>query len=784
MRAFLTDLAFAARRLRRSPGVIVLSVLSIAFGVGLITAVATTIKTLTAQAMPFRSPQDLYLLFTTDQYGREGGYSTQELKSLREHLPSLEVAGFDSRVFDAGEQGSVQGAAVTGNFFAVLGQTMTLGTPFSAGADSAAINSAVLSYDYWQSAFGGDSAIVGRVIHLNGQAYTVKGVLAPGLPFPRRARVWTPLDLATPTAGADLGVVGRLKPGQTAARARLEVQQMTPVLFAARPTESSRVTAKVVSLGEDILGRRRAAMRLLEIAGWMVFLIASLNVGGLLLARHASREGELAMRLSLGAGWWHIWRLLVCEGLLLTLAGGVAGGLLAMTCVPGLLKWSAGYIGITPASEPIASILLFALAVSLAGAVVVSIPPFIRSFVLTPASVLGRQNAHLSRPSRLGRWLVAVQMAAAVMLLVPAAALTRSVQNLESVTPGFNPKNVLTVRMALPESKYRESDLPAVLPQILDGVRGQPGVRAAGVIHILPLTGWNPGASLSLDETTSDSRPPQVDIQRVSPGYFEAIGMPLKSGAAFQDSDIGPAYHAAVVNEAFVRRFSSDRGVLGRRIRLTGDGFQTDWLTIQGVVGDVRQFGLNTDPRPEVYVPSWMRSMTLVVRSDNVSDTAGRLRALLPTFNPTLRGVDVRSLEEVVRDSLLPAKAMAVLCALLGIVALVLGGVGVYGMTAHSVEQRLTEIGIRRALGAPNRAIVRLIVGDLAIPLVAAAAAGLLIGSAAARTLRSLLYDVAAYDVRNSVAITAVLAFMVLASTVFPLRSALQVDPARVLHAD
>jgi putative ABC transport system permease protein len=782
MRAFLTDLVFAARRLRRAPGVVFLSLLSISLGIGMITAVATTIRTLTSQALPFRSPERLYLLFTADRHDRQGGYSYQELQSLGRHVRTLDLAGFDRRFFDAGEQGSVQGAAVTPNFFDVLGQTMALGTSFSAEKEGGGAGSAVLSYDYWQTAFGGDPSVVGRVVHLDGRPYTVRGVVSPGLPFPRRARIWTVLDVSAPDRGSDLGVVGRLRSGQTPSQARVEVQQANSAILAERPPDSSRVTGRLLGLGEDILGRRRAAMRLLQMAGWLVFLIASLNVSGLLLARHASREGELAMRLSLGAGWWHIGRLLVCEGLLLTIGGVVAGSLLAMSCVPSLLRWSAGTMGITPAPQPFASIVAFALAMAILGAFLVSVPPFARAIFVAPAAVLSRHSTRVSRRSRLGRSLVGVQMALVVILLVPAAALTRSVRNLETVTPGFAARNALVVRISLPENRYAENDVPSAFQQILDGVRNQPGIQAAGMVHILPLTGWNPGATLSLDDVADQEQ--QVDIQRVSAGYFEAMGIPVRGGVLFRDSDVGPSPHVAVVNEAFVRRFSRDRNVLGRRLRLGSGRDQTDWLTVTGVIGDVRQFGLNQEPRAEVYVPSWIRAMSMVVRSDHPADAANRLRTTLPSLNLTLRGADVRSLDDIVRDSTLPAKAMAFICALLGAVALILGGVGVYGMTAQSVEQRSLEIGIRRALGASHRAIVRLILGDLAIPLIAAAVGGLAIGSAAAGTLRSLLYQVAPYDVRNGVLATLVLAGMVVVSALFPLRSALRVDPAQVLHTE
>jgi predicted permease len=778
MRTFITDLAFAARRLRRARGVVILSLLSMALGVGLITAVATSIRTLTLQALPFPRPERLYLLSTIDPHGGEGAYSAQELKSLAESIGSMDVAGYDTRVFDSGEQGSVQGAAVTPNFFRVLGQPMALGSGFG---NDAAPDTAVLSHDYWKSAFGGDASIIGRVIHLDGAAYVVRGVLGPGLPFPRRARIWKLLEPAAAAAG--VGVVARLRPGQSVAQAKLDVRRASDAILAARPVDGQRLTSRMVAMPDEILGRRRAAMRLIRIAGWIVFLIACLNVSGLLLARHASREGELAMRLALGANWRHIWRLLVCEGLLLTFAGGIAGSLLALTIVPALLTWTAGNMGVGAAPERIGAIFLFAFSMAAIGALIVSVPPFLRAIVVSPASVLSRHNAHISGPSRIGRWLVAVQMGAAVMLLVPAAALTRSVRNLETVTAGFDPRGVLVVRVILPASRYKEEDLPGAFRQILDGVRGQGDVKAAGLTQVLPLTGWNPGAALTLEDTAAGAEP-RVDIQRVTPGYFDAMGIPFRSGTAFGETDVTPAFQVAVVNEAFVRRFMHSGNALGRRLRVTADGKQTNWLTVVGVVGDVREYGLNVEPKPEVFVPQWSRAMSLVVRTGSPAAAAPRLRAILPSLNLSLRNADVRSMEEIVRDSTMPAKVMGLLCAVLGAVALILGGVGVYGIAAQSVEQRMVEIGIRRALGASGRAIVRLIAGDLALPLAAAAVAGLLIGSGTAGTLRSLLYQVAPYDLRNGIVAVAALAVMVLITAVFPLRSALQVDPARVLHTE
>jgi putative ABC transport system permease protein len=776
------DLLFSVRRVIRTPGVLLLSTISLGLGIGFNAGIFSAVRGLILQAVPFPSPERMYFAFTLDQEGNQGGFSRVEAERLAADVSAFDaVAVFQTRMYEVEERGAVQGAAVSPGFFSLLGRAPRLGS-LAGVTEGCAL---VLSDEYWRQAFGEDPSVVGRTLRVSGKACSVAAVMPPALSFPRRTRLWTFLPPDGLPAEPILSVLGRLRQGTSSPVAREQVARITSDLLRQRASTGREMTGSIQSLSDAALGRRRAAIFLLRAAAAIVFLIACFNVCGLLLARQLSRSAEFGVRVALGAGAGHVWRLLFCEALVLVLVGGVAGTLVGVRTLDFINALATTTR--TTIIQSLSSIIVPAGVLSVLAVLLVVLPTGLRVVRGLPAATLGAQSSRVSTTNRLGVWMVGAQVGLAVTLLVPTLGLVRSLRSLEEVDPGFVTADGFVVRMSLPDGQYAPEDIPPIFSAVVAGLREVPGVSEAGLVHVLPLTGWNPGAEFRLEGTDTEvMAASKVDAQRVSSGYFAAMGIPLLQGKPLADSDSkASSFGVALVNDAFRRRYLPSEQALGRRLQLRLDGVDSDWLNIVGVVGDVPQFGLDAEPRPEVYVPSWTRSMSVVVRArQGMPDMATTLRGVVPRLHATLVAAEVRSLEDVVAESLLTRKAIAVMMGLLGGVAIALGGVGLFGIASWTVERRMREIGIRRALGADWTAVTRSLGRDFLGPIVGASAFGLFLGTGVLRALRKMLYQVQPFDLHVIVPVVGALIVFVVFATLIPLLRALRTDPARVLRVE
>ncbi|MDQ3907772.1 MAG: ABC transporter permease [Acidobacteriota bacterium] len=682
---------------------------------------------------------------------------------------------------------------------------------------------ALLSYGLWQRRYGGDAGVVGREINLGGQGYTVVGVMPKRTAFfdnQPPVDLWVPISFA-PGDNNDsrnnyfIQIVGRLKSGVTLAEAQSDVSTVAARLRA-DAKESEGFEGELVSLRDEIVGDARRALLVLLGAVSFVLLVACANVANLLLARAAAREKELAIRASLGASRVRLARQLLLESLPLGLLGGGLGLLLAAWGVSALDALLPAALPRHNAIEIDARVLAFTAAVSLLTTVVFGLLPAFqaaRSDLQIALSEGGRGGTQGRRQSRLRGLLVTAEMALAVVLLVGAGLMIQSFVKLRGVETGFDARNVLTMRVPLPAAKYPEplninSPPPAGLAffeRLLERVRATPGVKAAGVSTSLPLgAGGSWGKLLSVEgrpAPTSIDQIPNVRFALVSEDYMSAMGIPVRAGRPFDAHDTADAPQVAIINETAARRFFPGEDPLGKVIYLgppesllppapSGQTNRTPRRTIVGVVADVKGSDLSLQPKAQVYAPyrqnkleGWTNTMMLAVRSEgDPSALAAPIREEVRALDADQPVSDVATMEERLSRSVSQPRFSTLLLAVFAAVALLLAAVGIYGVVAYAVAQRTHEIGVRMALGAQRRDILRMIVRQGMTLTLAGVVLGLGASLALTRLMTGLLYGVSATDPKVYVGIAALLSLVALAACLVPARRATKVDPMIALR--
>ncbi|HKP93878.1 MAG TPA: ABC transporter permease, partial [Chthoniobacterales bacterium] len=696
----------------------------------------------------------------------------------------------------------VIGARVSGDLFQLLGVQPAVGRDFTPEEDrDGGERVAILSYEFWQRRFGGDPNVIRQTIRLSDQAYTIVGVMPRGFAFPStRAQVWTPIAFnAAERATRDtnfIDVVARLKPGVSIEQAQANMTAVAQQQTQRYPRSNTGIGIKVVSLQEHTVGDVRPMLVVLLGAVAFVLLIACANVANLLLARAAARHREMAIRGALGASRSRVVRLLLTESVLLAIVGGAVGLLLAI--------WSLDLlVSLKPANLPrIAEIgvnrtvFLFTAAVSLLTGLLFGLAPawqVSKSDLNEGLKESGRGGSDTPRRHRMRALLVISEVALSLVLLIGAGLMIRSFSRLLAVDPGFRADHVLTAFVSVPEAKYpkREEQI-AFFDRLLERLRNVPGVSAAGVVTDIPLYG---GSSTGFDV---DGRPPALPGQRpltdyrlISPDYFAAMGMRLLKGRAFAPYDTDAAPGVVIINETMAARYFAGENPIGQRLDLSGN--PKDVREIVGVVADVRNYGVDVDVKPEVYVPflqsapgylSGMTSaLTVVVRS-TIEPTA-----LAQTMREQVQGLDkdqpvseIKTMEWYLADSMAQRRFNMLLLGAFAGLALVLAAVGIYGVIAYTVTQRTHEMGIRIALGARGADILRLVFSNA----IATTLAGIVIGLAAAfaltRLLKSLLYQVTATDPVVFATIPLLLLAVAGIATYLPARRAMKVNPIMALR--
>jgi predicted permease len=800
--ALVQDVRYALRMLRHAPGFALVAVLTLALGIGATTAIFSVVRGVLLRPLPFSEPERLVRMWQANpsQSVSKGEVSPLDFADWKARQRSFEdmgtwwhVEGMTGiNLSGDGEPQRIPATYVADGFFSTLGVAPLMGRVLLAGDHQPGHNSvAVLSHGLWQRRFGGDRAILGRTLTLDGLPTTVVGVMPPSFSFPsERVDVWVSDSLISESGIPRQrqvrwqSVVARLKPGVSLETARTEMNGVARQLAEEYPDTNVQTNAvTVVPLHEAVTGDVRAGLLVLLGAVGFLLLIACVNVANLMLTRATARERELAVRAALGAGPGRLVGQLLTESLVLSLLGGAFGVLLAVWGTELLLAFSVKQLPRLQEVRVDGAVLAFAMGATLFTGVLFGLLPALRARSPQLAPVLKAAGRGLAGGSgaRLRNALVVAEVALAVMLMAGAGLAARSLMSLLSVEPGFRAEGAVVVSFS---ASAGERPTRQYLAEVLERVREVPGVEVAGTVKNLPLEGVGEPAPLVMaGQPLNAADAPRVNYLHVSNDYFRAMAIPLVRGRAFTYQDRGEAPPVLVVNEAFVRRFFPNEDVVGRAIQ-----WGSEAAPIVGVVGDVRQESLSEPAPPTVYVHVLQNSrsnVNMVVRGKGAPlQLAAAVRQAIWSVNPNQTITRITTLEEVVGGSVARPRFIAALLGLFAVLALVLGAVGIYGVLAYTVGQRQRELGVRLALGARPAEVLRMVLnGGMRLAGLGAAlgVAGALVLS---RVMGSILYGVAPHDPLAFGAAVVLLMGVALVACLVPARRAMRVDPAVTLRAE
>ncbi len=801
------DLRHAWRMMRRSPGFTLTVLLTLGIGIGANTAIFSFVDTLLLRPLPYPDSDRMVMVwqdFTATRGPEREWFTPPDLRDLRERVSTLEaitpLVGWGSSLTGVGEPEQLTGVTVAAGWFAVTRVQPALGRPFVDDDERGDGRIVVLSHGLWQRRFGGDAGIIGRTIRLNDEEHEVVGVMPPAFRPPLQpAELWRPFTTSTFSQGCNnsrgcyvLRVMARLRDDVGAGALRTELDALAAAIREDAPGEKAGLRFVAIPLHEQLAGPVKPALLALLGAVGLLLLIACINIANLLLARSVAREREVAVRTAIGARRPAILRQLLVESTLLGLAGGALGALVSLWGVIALKAMSPPG---TPRLDEVAvdgRILLFAMALAAVTGVVFGLAPALQLSRTDLTRALREATGNRASTARhnLRSALVVGEIALALTLLAGAGLLMRSFVRLQAVDPGFRTENTLAIALAFPSSRYpdaeRRLDAANTLVQRL---AANNAVLAVGATSILPLGGSDNDTGFLIEGRPMPrdrSEAPVAWYRRISPGYFDAIGMRLLRGRGFTELDREGAPLVGIINETLARRYWPEGDPIGARI--SDESPDGPWITIVGIVADARQNGPDQPARGELFLPLAQVPSPFVTV---VVHTAGDPRALVPTVRAEVSSIDpmlplagVTTMDEALRQATALPRLYLSFFAFFALIALALAAIGIYGVTAYAVAQRTPEIGVRMALGADSRAVLRLVLRQ-AIILVSA---GLLIGTALAiglsRLLANLLFDLSPTDPPTFVAIAIVLAVVGVVASWLPARRATRVDPLRALRTE
>lgn len=807
--AMRPDLKYAIRTLTRNPGFTAIALLTIALGIGANTAMFSVVNAVLWRPLPYPHPERLVMVWIYNP--RQGfdkdvaPYPTfsewRDQSRQFEHLAAYSRASVS--LTGAGDPAQLRGARVTPSFFPTLNVQPTLGR--SLGEQDATAGHervVILEHGLWQARFGGDPAIVGRTIQLSGQPYEVVGVMPAGFQYPDDAALWVPLAPVEPykqlmeSRGSYwLTVIGRLRADSTQAGAQAEMDTIAGRLEQQYPDTNGGQGVRLISLHDEIVGDVRRALLVLFGAVGCVLLIACANVANLLLTRAAGRHRELAIRSALGAERSRIVRQLLTESLVLALGGAGIGLLLTRWGIAALQQRAPANVPRLTSIAIDVPVLLFTLGVALATGVIFGVAPAWHGAYANQSEALkegGRSGGEGARGRRVRHLLAVVEVAVALVLLVGAGLLARSLAVIAKTDLGFNPRNVLALSIQLPPQKYAEdSKIVQFYEQVAERIAAMPGVQSVGAGSSVLLGPLPQSAALSVEGRPAprDTVNIPVPFDTVTNGYFTTLGIPLTRGRLFAPEDTANAPTRVLANEAFVRRFFPSEDPLGKRVTFDNpQGENVQWLTIIGVVGDTRRGGIDRPAWAELYLSltqSADRRLTVLVRT--VGDPLRTVRAAQEqvwAVDPAQPVASVRTLEELVAQTQANRRFTKTMLTVFAVVALLLAAVGIYGVIAYSTAQRTHEIGVRVALGATRSDVLQLVLRDgLRIGML-----GTIIGIAAAvgasRLLSSLLFGISPQDPLTFVGLATCLLLVTVLASWIPARRALKVAPNTALRGE
>jgi predicted permease len=803
----LADVRYAARSLRRNPAFTIVAVLTLALGVGANTAIFSVVNGVVLRALPYAEPERLVTVSSTIGV-RQAMVSGPDFMDWRRQARSIAdfAASYGSAhetvLTGSGEPERLTQARVTANAFDLLGMRAVLGRAFATGEDDeSAPRVAMLSEALWQRRFGGDSSIVGRSLVFDGFPTTVIGIVPPEMRWPNDADVWLTTrfsadDLAEGSRGARwIGVVGRLAPGATLAAARSEMDAIAARLAQLDPRHNQDVGTRVTPLLESVVGEVRKPLWVLLGAVGFVLLIACGNVASLSLGRIAARSAELAVRTALGGSRLRIARQILTESLLLALVGSVVGVLFAVAGIRGLKAIAPVDLPRLDEVRLDATVLAFTLGLTVLAGVLFGVVPAMRGAATGLHDRLraaGRGSPGAPDGGRSRRLLVVAEVALTVVLLIGAGLLLRSFARLRAVDPGFRAERVSTFAVSLPTTRYGTAERQRVFTSnLLERLGKVPGVNSAAVSFLLPLSGGGFGFTFEVDARASGTGAdePRAQARVATPDYFAAMGIPLIRGRIFDERDRFGGPPVVVISRDLAQRYFPGEDPIGRRLQ-TGWGMHDSRFggEVVGVVGDVRQLSLERGVTAHIYMSydQWpLNDFDVVVRADApYAAVASGARAALRELDPDIPMAGMRPLPELVDASLGPRRFQMTLLGAFAVVAVSLAVVGIYGVIAYGVRLRRREIGVRLALGATRRRVVRMVLSDGLRLVMAGVTIGVLLGFGLTQVLSSLLFEVHARDPLTFVVAAAALIGAAVLACVIPARGAAGLDPVETIRSE
>jgi predicted permease len=800
----IQDLRYGARMLRKNPGFTAIAVLTLALGIGANTAIFSVVSAVILRPLPYANPQQLIVLRETTQSVGPHSPSYPDFLDWRKQSRSFsQMAAINNREFNlsgVAQPENISGYVVSANCLSMLGVRPFLGRDFLPSEDAPGTAPIVLlSYALWQSHLGADPSAVGKSITLDGRSFTIIGVLPPNIRLLEKTDILAPIgvwagdtDMTDRGDRGDMDAVGRLVSGASISQAQAEMDTIAANLRKEYPATNSGVGISMASLRDELVGDSRPPILVLFGAVVFVLLIACVNVANLFLVRGAARAREIAVRQACGASRQRLVRQMLTESFLLAFLGGGLGILFGALGIEGLRRLvsmdmlQGAIIGMDR------SVLLFSGAMVVFVAIAFGLVPAWQASQPHVQETLkdgGRSSTASAAQHRLRGVLVMAETALALVLLVGAGLMMKSMYRLLQVDPGFRPERVLTMEINLRTAQYSKPEASSNFwRQVLDRVRALPGVDTAALGTVLPLSGNHNRGDITIEglPTPDPGKFPHPDFHMVSPSYIDALSIPLLRGRNFTDADTDTASQVALINATMARRFWPNEDPTGKRFHFGHPGSTEPWMEIIGVVGDTKLYGLSNPSRLELYLPlqqSHPNDMFLVLRSaidpasltPAVRDAVASIDKDQPVFN-------VNTMKQLVDASVATRHITLVLLGLFSGLALLLAAIGIYGVISYSVQQRTHEIGIRMALGAQRSDVLRLVVGQG----VKLAALGIAIGIAAAfgltRLMASLLFGVGAYDPVAFVTAAIILLLVAIAACYIPARRAIAVDPMVALR--
>lgn len=808
METLLQDLRHSLRMLRKSPGFTAVAVVTLALGIGANAAVFSVVNALLFHPFSFPKLEQLMLVresspnqdadFDTDTFAAADFY---DLKGNGRSFQALAASSFANlNIGDRGQLDGVEGAALSANFFAVLGVRPAMGRGFTAEEELPGHDRAlIVSYGYWQRRFGGDPGLLGRTVQVNGRAATVVGIMPAGYAYPVGTEAWVPLALSAEQR-ADrvqpaLSLVARLQPRVSGKQAEAELETFAARLQKQFPKTNSGRNILSLPMRQEEYEYTAPIFLMLQAAAIFVLLLACANLGNLLLARLISRQKELAVRVALGATSSRVLRIVLTETMLLALAAGavatavaLAGSnLIRQSIPPGITKWVAGWenIRLNPA------VLGFTVALAVAVGALLAAGASFRIGRLDPGRALkegGERTA--SGRNRLRSALIVSQVAAAMVLLAGAGLMIKGFLHLMDVYSGLQPANVITMQVSLPDRSYTdEASINGFEQRMLEGISGLPGVQSVGIASNIPASNVdNRQIAFSVEGRPAFRESDLLSARRqtASPGFFTALHIPLLEGRNFTEHDNSGAPLVALISQSMAARFWPRIDPIGRRFKFGTTSSAAPWITVAGVVGDVKQNWFDPKATPTIYLPYQQAPRSVVNllarASYGAAGVVPGIRSLVQRLDPQVAISEVQEMQGVISDSISPVRLMGILMMVFGGVALALSAVGVYGVLAHAVEERMHEFGVRAALGARPQQLLRLVLGQALKLSGLGLAVAIPVTVVLSQLMATFLFGVVTLQAAVLLGLALLLVLVAVAASYVPARRATRVDPMVALR--